>query len=249
VTLHSFKKVFDRLGPLQHAYRIIPKAARDRVVTAEWRTTDLELDWSQTRAYAGSDNGTQIYLNVQGREPAGIVRPGAEYEALREEIAHALEREFAARTAPPRSIQVYRREDIYGGPYLDDAPDLIVYADNGSWEHDTHIHPTSFRPFAPGQKVESGSHRPLGLFILSGGGIRPQEPTATAHILDLAPTILHLLGLPIPEDFDGRPLLEHLSFQRDALYSPTVAFEVVRREYSPTEEATVEQRLRDLGYL
>jgi len=247
VTLHSLKRVFDRLGPLQHAYRIIPKAARDQVVAEEWKMADLGLDWSRTRAYAGTDTGMQIYLNVWGREPEGIVQPGAEYEALREEIAQALERDFAARAEPPFSVQVYRREEIYQGPYLDVAPDLLVYTDHGAWGHHLSAPSPLCQPFAPGQKVWSGSHRPLGLFILSGEGIRAQEAPASAHLLDLAPTILHLFGLPIPDDFDGRPLLEYLAFQHDVRVIPAAALGTVW--YTPAEAMAVGQRLRNLGYL
>lgn len=249
VTIHSLKRLFDRLGPLKQAYRLLPKPARDQLVTDHWQALDLGLDWARTRAYAGNETGTQIYLNVRGREPEGIVSPGAEYEALRAEIAHALENEFAARTEPPCSVQVYRREEIYRGPYLEMAPDLLVFVDEGAWEHAIPVQRPLFQPFTPGQKAWSGSHRPLGLFILAGEGIRAQGSPAEADILDLAPTILHLFGLPIPDDFDGRPLLEHLSGQRDPCYVPAVAPALSPQGFSATEEASVEQRLRDLGYL
>jgi predicted AlkP superfamily phosphohydrolase/phosphomutase len=249
VTLHSLKKVFDRLGPLQRIYRVVPKAVRNHIVSPMWSTTDQGMDWSRTRAYAGNDSGMQIHLNVRGREPAGVVQPRAEYESLREEIAYALEYELAAQKPSPLSVEVYRREEIYWGPYLDSAPDLVVYTAGGAWAHDLHLQGPSFQPFVPEEQVWSGSHRSEGLFILSGEGIRSQNSPASAHILDLAPTILYLLGLPIPGDFDGLPLLEHLSLQHEASRVPVAPSKVDGYAYSPTEEAAVEQQLRNLGYL
>jgi arylsulfatase A-like enzyme len=67
--------------------------------------------------------------------------------------------------------------------------------------------------------------------------------------MDLAPTILHLFGLPLPADCDGRPLLEYLSFQREPLYAPATIAGITESGYSPEEEAAVEQHLQDLGYL
>lgn len=249
VTLRTVKEIWDRLGPLKRSYRVLPKTVRDQIVAAEWEATDQGLDWSRTVAYAGTDNGMQIYLNVKGREPQGIVSPGAEYEVLREEIIQALERDVAARTEPPHTVQVYRREEIYQGPYQDAAPDLAVYIEEGAWDHSRDFHGPPFRPFTSGPKSRSGSHRSQGMFILSGAGIRCREGTATAHIQDLAPTILHLLGLSIPDDFDGRPLLEYLSLERDPVYAAATDAEVNESGYSPSEEAAVEQHLRDLGYL
>jgi predicted AlkP superfamily phosphohydrolase/phosphomutase len=248
VTLHSVKRVLDRMGPLKRSYRIVPKTVRNRVIATEWEVTDQGLDWRRTRAFAGTDNGMQIYLNVQGREPQGLVSPGAEYEAVREEIIQALEQDLAARTAPPHTLRVYRREEIYQGPYQDQAPDLLVYLDDGAWEHSRDLHGPAFRPFAPALR-KSGSHRPQGMFILSGAGIRPRNGTAAAHIMDLAPTILHLFGLPLPADCDGRSLLEYLSFQREPLYAPATIAGITESGYSPEEEAAVEQHLQDLGYL
>ena len=80
------------------------------------------MDWSQTRAFWASDNG--VTLNVRGREPAGIVAPGAEYEALREEIKARLLALREPQTGERVVAEVWKREEIYSGPYVDWSPDL-----------------------------------------------------------------------------------------------------------------------------
>jgi predicted AlkP superfamily phosphohydrolase/phosphomutase len=114
------------------------------------------VDWSRTRAYALGLG--QIYFNLRGRESRGIVSAGAEYAALQDEIVEKLEPLVDTEIGERVFGGIYRRDELYHGAYLVNAPDL-------------------------------------------------QAGFADGYILDLAPTILKLLEVPLPPDLDGRPFL------------------------------------------
>ncbi|HYX77561.1 MAG TPA: hypothetical protein VE757_10330, partial [Gaiellaceae bacterium] len=210
------------------------------------------VDWPRTRAFAYGTFGN-VVLNVAGRERDGIVEPGQEYEDLREELA---ERLLALEIRGERIVAaVHRREDLFAGPELDKVPDLVVEFRDYAWlgkgnliERTASLEDTVTIRAHPQQRY-SGGHRPDGIFVLAGPAARAGAKLE-AGILDVAPTIMYLLGEPVPETFEGRLLAEALKpslldrrpleFADDDLVAP-----VPERE-SPRE---VEQRLRDLGYL
>jgi predicted AlkP superfamily phosphohydrolase/phosphomutase len=165
-----------------------------------------DVDWSRTQAFSIGSFG-QVYINVAGVRPQGIVQAGPEYEALKESIAQEALALRDPRTGERLVERVYRREEIYGGPYIDRTPDLIVQP--REWEYMAFGH----ADFGSSKIVEpiaglSGHHRPEGLVILSGPGVAPGTHLERANIMDLAPTILHTMGLAVPSDLDGRVLCE-----------------------------------------
>jgi hypothetical protein len=97
---------------------------------------------------------------------------------------------------------------------------------------------------------DSGCHRRHGVLIAWGHGIRSGAVLDDARIHDLAPTILHLKGLPVPNDMDGRVLTEALDIDRSVEYERAdEAQDGTQDSLSPEETAEVEDRLRSLGYL
>jgi predicted AlkP superfamily phosphohydrolase/phosphomutase len=165
-----------------------------------------DVDWSRTRAFSIGSFG-QVYINVAGIRPQGVVQAGPEYEALKESIAQEALGLRDPRTGERLVERVYRREEIYSGPYIDRTPDLIVQP--RGWEYMAFGH----ADFGSNKIVEpitglSGHHRPEGLVILSGPGVTPGTHLEKANIMDLAPTILHTMGLSVPSDLDGRVLSE-----------------------------------------
>jgi predicted AlkP superfamily phosphohydrolase/phosphomutase len=221
----------------------------DRLVAAP-------IDWTRTKAYAASASAEAVYLNVRGREPEGIVEPGAEYNQLREEIIHRLAAVRDPMTGAPVFQAVHRREDIYQGPYLDRAPDIILEIGNGPYITTEHLGSTKVLERIP-YKASRGRHRPNGILVLYGKPVQGGTCVEGARLLDLAPTILALLGLPVPQEMDGRVLTEFFSslhFSQAAIAMP--AGEVTDKGaggaetgYSPEEAAWIEDHLRSLGYL
>jgi predicted AlkP superfamily phosphohydrolase/phosphomutase len=214
------------------------------------------IDWSGTSAFSEELNyAPSIWLNVCGRDPAGIVS-ATEYDRLCREIAERLLawRDPARNTPVVR--QVWRREDIYHGEQADLAPDLIL----DLCEPDGYSYlclQSAGRPGEPLVQIDpslcggklrgmSGSHRSDGVFLLKGASVRPGEVVG-ACIMDMAPTILSVCGMEPPADWDGRTLacvqaknVERVDFSRDSNGEESY--------YGEAEEALLQQRLTELGY-
>lgn len=220
--------------------------------------TTQAIDWSKTRAYALGAGGN-IFINLRGREPHGIVNPGAEYERVRQDIVAGLEGLCDPETGERVVARVHRREELYTGPYVDRAPDLVVeWRDYGYWGRDR-VTPGTRQLFQVERTWEfsdlplSGSHRLDGILIAYGAGIRKGARIQGARIIDLAPTILHLFGIAPPAFMDGRVLTGLLTDQTAAALSEgaeePIAAERPAQAYSTAEAEAIRKRLQELGYL
>ena len=211
-----------------------------------------DVDWARTKAFAVGSFG-QIYINQVGQRPQGIVQPGKEYEELREAIAAQALELLDPRTGQRVVDRVHRREEIYSGPLVEKAPDLVLQSRN--WEYMAFGH----ADFGASHVVEpivgmSGHHRPDGVVMLAGQGIEAGVELEGANITDLAPTILYAMGIPIPSDMDGRVLTD--AFTPDYLSAVEVRYsdELSERptgegQYSEEDEEEIKERLRGLGYV
>ena len=223
-------------------------------VRAVRRSAGYRLDWARSRAFCAGCPG-EVFVNLRGREPEGCVEPGVEYERVREEIIAALGR---CRDADGRPIiaEIRRREELYHGPHADKAGDLFVRL------VDRAITSVSLdgkvieipRRLLGRRRVRSGFHRPEGIFILAGAGVRQGAALEGLRLYDVAPTVLYYLGLPVPAALDGRVALEAFAASFTAARAPSYVDDG-RQEggpevvYSLEEAGAVEERLRDLGYL
>lgn len=210
-----------------------------------------DVDWARTKAFSVGNFG-QVYLNVQGQRPAGAVSP-AEYEALREEIARAA---LALRDPADGAQvvqQVYRREEIFHGRSTGRLPDLVLHTDRARYVSFGHA------DFGSNQIIEpsfgqTGHHHMVGIVGLAGPDVRPGLALEESSILDLAPTILHYLGLPVPDYMDGRVLVEAFSDEFNAANPVTVLPWDSQKEtdagaYAEEEEEAIMAKLRDMGYV
>lgn len=210
-----------------------------------------DVDWARTQAFSVGNFG-QVYLNVQGERPAGAVPP-AGYEALRDQIAAAA---LALRDpADGASVvqQVYKREEIFHGIRTQRLPDLVLHTDRARYVSFGHADFGSNKVIEP-SIGQTGHHHMVGIVGLRGPGVRPGLPLAEASILDLAPTILHYLGLPVPSYMDGRVLTE--AFTADFLAENEVRTveadpgrEPDATAYDNEEEDVIMAKLRDMGYV
>jgi len=166
-----------------------------------------DVDWSRTVAYSLGNVG-QICINVQGREPQGCVPTGKPYEEVRDQIIDRLWQLRDPETDEQVVEAVYRREEIYHGDQLEHAPDIVFmprrleYFGFGEYEFGSN------QVIEPMQRGISGTHRMNGIFMAYGAGIRPGAVVANSSLVDLAPTILHMLGVDVPGHVDGRILHE-----------------------------------------
>jgi predicted AlkP superfamily phosphohydrolase/phosphomutase len=211
-----------------------------------------DVDWSRTRAFSIGSFG-QVYINLAGSRPQGIVQPGEEYEELKERVAGEALALRDPRSGEPLVERVYRREEIYSGPYISRTPDLIVQP--RGWQYMAFGH----ADFGSNKLVEpitglSGHHRLDGILILAGPGIMSGAPLENAHILDLTPTILHAMGVAVPHDLDGRVLSEAFeassSLARPVDFSRASAYKdgASKPGLSDDEMADVQDKLRGWGY-
>jgi len=245
LTPASIWHLIERAG-LQNYVWQVGKSTRNKVV-GKFLSFD-DVDWSRTLAYSIGHVG-QIHVNLKGRAPAGIVEPGAEYEAVRQRVIEALHDLRHPTTGQPLVERVIPSEQVAHGPYTRRGPDLHIVMDG--------YRTIAFPLFATDSRIvtrqirgDSGCHRLHGAFVAWGAGVQPGLTVEGARILDLAPTILHLMGLPVPDDMDGRVLTEALSVSRPVEYqASSPASQEADSILSPEETAEVEARLRALGYL
>jgi len=173
-----------------------------------------DLDMATTRAFPViADLQAYIRINVKGREARGIVEPGEEYDRLCDEISAGFESFRDADDGEPVVESVARADRLYpGATRLDELPDLIVkWSSKPAREHRALISERygSIAWPTPGRHPEgrSGNHRPHGFVVARGAGIPRGGSIEGADIVDLAPTIGRLLGLPARPEWTGKILL------------------------------------------
>ena len=216
----------------------------------DYRFTE-RLDWTRTRAFATSNSGP-ILINLKGQRRGKVIST-AEYEALREALIRDLLAVKDAVTGGAVFSRVYRREEVYHGPALPQAPDII--ADHYDSTCDLIVDNDPGRFCFVNRLNRFGDHTRQGILVLSGPDFTRIDGQAHhASIMDLPATLLHLYGVPIPEDFDGRVLREFLAAEFEAHHSvhtqemesgqlPTSV------DYSQAEQEQMVEQLRGLGYL
>ena len=190
--------------------RRLPPALQDRL-TAFWRIG--RVDWSTTRAFSlVADLQGYVRVNLRGREAAGVVEPGVQYDRLCEEIADGLRSFVDADTGESIVHDVARADALYpDGARRSDLPDLLVkWAFTPFAAHRRIVSPRfgAIDMEAPGQNPSgrSGNHRPEGFLVAAGPGVQPGSIDG-AHIMDLAPTVYDLFGVPRPAEMRGRGLM------------------------------------------
>lgn len=179
--------------------------------------------WDKTKAFSYAF-GT-IYINLEGREPQGIVKQ-EEYEQLRSEIIEGLKK---------ISVKAYKREELYHGEYLDLAPDIVIQTDDN-------VNTISGRVFYGKEFRErfGGAHRiNNGTFIAWGPNVKENVEIAP-KMCDVAPTILHAFGIPIPKDMDGLVLKE--------IFKGEPATREIKYE-KLEENKRIKKRIKELKYL
>jgi predicted AlkP superfamily phosphohydrolase/phosphomutase len=222
-----------------------------------------QIDWTRTKAYCSESPSAapSIWINLKGVKPRGIVEQ-SEYESLLKLISDKLKELKDPRTGEPVIKRILRRDEIFQGPYVNEAPDLILdwweashFSTSHSFPEDMARPPVEIRGRKPLAGSEwGGTHRRDGILIAHGKSFKKDAEIKGARLIDMAPTILYLMGQPVPEDMDGRVLEE--------LFDP--AFVAANRvqvgssadldtgragEYSAEEAAIVEERLKALGYI
>ena len=254
LTRENVKTWVRRLDPLGFR-RLMGRFTRASIADRLDDALARPVDWSKTVAYSGSRTSEGIYINVRGRETEGIIAPGGEYEQVRSRIFADLAALVDPATGQPAVSAVYRREDLYSGKYLARLPDILFALDDKPYlVNEGTARGSVFTPIASSDV--KGRHHSQGFFAALGPGIVPGLEVR-ANIVDIAPTILYALGLPIPRDMDGQVVEQAFNPEHRRAYP--VQYEETEShrtwdsgpapEYTVAEEAEMERRLRGLGYI
>jgi predicted AlkP superfamily phosphohydrolase/phosphomutase len=228
----------------RRAKKILPRRVKRRAKAAAHGS----IDWAKTKAFSAPIPQQGIYVNLEGREPHGIV-PESEYETVRDEIIERFRSMIDPDDGEPVLDRIYRREEIMHGPEAARAPDLFPVCRHYSYELSDGLY--SPAPLTDYRDLPRGFHHMDGIFGIAGPGIKPSRGR-TASVYDIAPTALYLAGLD-QLDGDGRVLTELLPpgapLKR---FEGPVALAGEGAEagpYSAEDEALIEESLRNLGYL
>src|SRR6266446_6743193 len=242
--------------------QLVPKL-REKSELAYSSFTDI--DWTRTKAYCSEvlASPPSIRINLKGVKPQGIVEP-AEYESLITSIIEKLADLRDPRTGKPVINRVYRRHEVFQGPFADEGADLILdwwsenslFSTEPSFPEHTNEPALILREHLPQERTEwGGTHRLYGIVIAGGPAFKSGAEIANARLIDIAPTLLHLLDVPVPEDMDGKVLTS--VFHPDFLSAHAVRAGAASGTsgadrpsgYTDEESAKVEERLQALGYL
>jgi predicted AlkP superfamily phosphohydrolase/phosphomutase len=242
--------VVAKLG-LGKVVNLVSKPTRNRVLNSF--LTFKDIDWTRTKAYARGSFG-QIFINLKGREPHGIVDPELEYDDIIAELLDDLRNLRHPETGERLITDIHKREDVYSGPYLSGAADIMFSIQDYLYQSSVKMGLESASILGLSEYGDSSSHRPEGVFVMAGPGIRKIGQIQSAQVTDILPTILALLDVPIPTDLDGKPIMEALTLEQkkrvkwippeDDSHQKTP-----KPALNPEEIQEIEARLRDLGYL
>jgi len=252
------------LGSLRSRYFPYLRAVAEPVVSAIPQLNDLarsvgqtvrgsltdDIDWERSVTFAPRQNLTCGMLYLLSEEPADA-----------QAVVDALEG-LTTPAGEPLAVEVYQPEDLYEGPKVDLAPDILFTVENFACAVDprnltTDEHVTEGPPAPP----RSGGHRREGLYVAAGAGVGDGTVTraedADASLLDIAPTLLYAMGEPIPEVMDGTVLTDLFTpaFTDERTISRQPLAALVGRDRAGNDQSNerdteeVQERLEDLGYI
>lgn len=232
---------------------LVPKKLRSQALQSFHSTHTI--DWSRTRAYATGYFG-QIFINLQGRQPAGIVAPGSEYEDLVAQILAGLRSLRHPHTGELLITDLHRREELLHGPYLEQSADILFSLQHYLYDSAEKFGLESTSLLGISEYENSGTHRPAGMLAVAGPGVAARGRLAPIQAADLLPTVLALAGLPVPQHLDGsvvRAALDDATVQQMTYQAADAPAEAAHSSDTPqmdaAEQHQLEARLRDLGYL
>jgi predicted AlkP superfamily phosphohydrolase/phosphomutase len=211
------------------------------------------FDWSQTQAFVGVHN--DLWINLEGREPQGCVA-AQDAPSVTSDIVDGL-LALTDADGSPLFAAAHRRDEIYSGVCVDMAPDVMLDPWSNGYRVAVKREPSTEVVIPPASlagvgEAWSSDHRPEGILVGAGPRIEPGRPRPSS-LYDVAPTMLALLGQPLPENMDGDVI-------EGGLKGSFLAAEPVVRsgasgqrdatgEYSSEEADAVAAHLKDLGYI
>jgi predicted AlkP superfamily phosphohydrolase/phosphomutase len=172
-------------------------------VSGVTRFKEEMVDWSKTKAWGWGGYYARVFMNVKGREPQGII-PQAEYERERDELVAKLQA-VPDHEGRPMATKALKPEDLYCGDLVD-APDLLVYFDDLAWRAGQDVGHDAIYSFDTEIGPDDSVHDYYGMFLMSPADGQA-GPRQDLNILDVGPTVLKLMGLPVPAEMEGKAII------------------------------------------
>ncbi len=242
-------RLISRLG-LGNVAKLASKQSREKVLSS-FLTLD-DVDWSRTKAYGRGSYG-QIYVNLKGREPRGIVEPGQEYEDTIQDILIRLRSLRHPETGEPLITNPCRRAELFPEEHPA-AADIFFSIQDYRYQASSKLAAAENSFLGPSAYEDSGSHRLEGVLVMAGPGVKSGQELPPSSVVDVLPTVLALADIPVPTWLDGKPILaaltaqqaQHLRYTDQEINSAGANEAPVLTE---EEKEDLEDRLRSLGYL
>ncbi len=230
-TAHRIRNGLEKVGLADIAKQYAPKNVA--------RTANEQVDFPKSTAYMRARTELGVRINLQGREPEGIVPPD-KYDELRDEL---IEKLSAVETPDGEPIfgEVAPREKYFHGKNADNAPDIVTIPNEMGQFLSAQLLGDYFAP-----PTEPWNHKLEGVVAAKGRGIDIDAMPTKAHLFDVAPTIMSALGIPYSDRMDGSviPVVEDIGAQSYSEYDEEDDISMDSKD-----EAGVEERLADLGYM
>ncbi len=169
----------------------------------EQKLKTSDIDWSKTLCWGEGGYYSRIFMNVKGREPQGVIEP-EDYQRVRDEIKAKLEA-LGDDQGRPIGTVAHKPEELYADPQ-GITPDLLVYFGGLFWRSIGQVGMNTIHVFENDTGPDDANHAHEGLYILAADGVAA-GPGEERGIRDVAPTLLELLGEPVPADMEGRSML------------------------------------------
>lgn len=218
----------------------------------------INIDWGKTRAFHFGPAGN-IYINLKGRNPQGIVNAGEEYENLRDKVISDLLSLVDPDTGLKVIRKAHKREEIYSGQMLEKASDIVLEIENGYTCNDVLVEGKVISScnlvddFFWKDNRWSSDHEPNGILIMSGDGIKKENEIEGAEIIDIMPTLFYILSIPIPDNLDGKVLVdafeESVTKGRKPVYTSDNLSGYSASGEGKDETENIKDRLKGLGYM
>jgi len=164
---------------------------------------EAQIDWSKTYAWGAGGYYARIFYNVKGREPSGIIPPGevAGFEARLTADLKKIQKPDGS----SMSVDVRLPKSIYH-EVRGDSPDLMVYFANAAWRSAGTVGYSTLYLLENDTGPDDSVHSFDGVYAISGVGSGKSGPGPEERLIDIGPTLLTLLGVPVPADLQGRPI-------------------------------------------
>jgi predicted AlkP superfamily phosphohydrolase/phosphomutase len=208
------------------------------------------MDWGNTVAYCRTPSSNGISIRVARRAGETGIKP-EDYDAVRAQLIIDLQELRDEQTGERIITEIHKREDVFPGPAMLDAPDLLlVLRDHGF------VSIKNKYPIVEPREVVAGTHHPDGIFIAYGSGIKQGVEVGRRNIADVGATLLYSLGLEVPCNLEGK-IPESMFTEQHLETNPVVIGEAtqsslkddISESMADTEKDKIMAQLQMLGYM